>query len=315
MSVVCACPAWFFAAGTAVIVTAAAGVFWRRYFEAKEKALLNRLEQMIWRAKQGRFQVTELSEYEVSVLENEFKRFLDDQQILAEDREKQKNLVQELISDIAHQTLTPVSNLKIYAELLKEALSEADPVNVLLVDTMAEQTGQLEFLIQSLVKLSRMEQGMIQVHPVPAPLEGLLNTLQRDYVQQAAAKGIRLDVEHTGLEAVFDRKWTAEALGNLVDNAIKYTKKGGLVAVRVKSYSFFACIEVCDTGMGIAEEEIPKIFGRFYRSMAAEDCPGAGIGLFLAREMIQAQKGYIKAASRVGEGSVFSVFLPNVSKL
>lgn len=292
----------------AVVVSLAAGYFWYRYYAAKEKILISRLEQMLWDARQGRFHMQEISEYEVSALENEFKHFLDDSCKSTEEQKKQKNLVQELISDIAHQTLTPVSNLKIYSELLKETETE----HVQLVHTIAEQTDKLDFLIQSLVKLSRMEQGMIQVHPMAESLAGLLQEIEQDYRMRALDAGICLKVEHSALQAVFDQKWTAEAIGNLVDNALKYTKKGGQVEIRVEQYSFFVRIDIQDTGIGIAEEEIPKIFGRFYRSMAVEDEPGSGIGLFLAREMLRMQKGYIKVSSKIGKGSVFSVFLPTM---
>ena len=98
-----------------------------------------------------------------------------------------------------------------------------------------------------------------------------------------------------------------------MDNAIKYTPDGGNVRVKAEEYSFFVRIDITDNGIGIEKEEIPKIFGRFYRSLSVADQPGVGIGLFLAREIIQAQKGYIKVASETGKGSTFSVFLP-VSK-
>lgn len=111
-----------------------------------------------------------------------------------------------------------------------------------------------------------------------------------------------------------DAKWTVEALGNIVDNAIKYTACRGNVQIKVEQYSFFVKIDIIDDGIGIEKEEIPKIFGRFYRSLSVADQPGVGIGLFLAREIIQAQKGYIKVTSKRGKGSTFSVFLPIAKK-
>lgn len=290
----------------AAVSVAVTGYLWHRYFAGKEKALLHRLEQMLADAQKGSFCIREISETELSATENEFQHFLEDRCRSEEVQRQQKNLVQELISDIAHQTLTPVSNLKIYSELLKEA----DTGHAQLVDTMVQQTEQLDFLIQSLVKLSRMEQGMIRVHPVLSSVAELLDGIKRDYGPKAEAKGICLTVAQTAAQAVFDQKWTAEAVGNLVDNAVKYTGEGGQVQIRVEPYSFFVRMDVQDNGIGISEEEIPRIFGRFYRSMDAWDYPGAGIGLFLAREMIQAQKGYIRVKSRYGKGSVFSVFLP-----
>ena len=109
---------------------------------------------------------------------------------------------------------------------------------------------------------------------------------------------------------MFDRKWTQEALANIVDNAIKYTAKGGKVSITSKEYELFARIDVSDTGIGIAEVEQAQIFGRFYRSQDAADEKGAGIGLYLAREILTKEGGYIKVSSRPGEGSCFSIFLP-----
>ena len=116
------------------------------------------------------------------------------------------------------------------------------------------------------------------------------------------------------MHVLCDPKWTVEALGNIVDNAIKYTACGGNVQVKAEQNSFFVKIDIIDDGIGIEKEEIPKIFGRFYRSLSVADQPGVGIGLFLAREIIQAQKGYIKVTSKRGKGSTFSVFLPITKK-
>lgn len=127
-------------------------------------------------------------------------------------------------------------------------------------------------------------------------------------------KNITLSLCDTDLHIRCDSKWTVEALGNIVDNAIKYTACGGNVQIKVEQYSFFVKIDIIDDGIGIEKEEIPKIFGRFYRSLSVADQPGVGIGLFLAREIIQAQKGYIKVTSKRGKGSTFSVFLPIAKK-
>ena len=118
-----------------------------------------------------------------------------------------------------------------------------------------------------------------------------------------------LSEEARGITACYDHKWTLEALGNLIDNAIKYTQTGG-VTVRVKPYELFVSIEVEDTGIGIAEEEYAKVFGRFYRSMSVADEQGVGIGLYLAREILKQEFGYIQLTSAVGKGTVFSLFLP-----
>ena len=105
-------------------------------------------------------------------------------------------------------------------------------------------------------------------------------------------------------KAIFDEKWTNEAIWNLVDNAIKYTETGG-VTITVREYEMFVCVEVSDTGCGISEAEQAQIFSRFYRSGKTSGKEGLGIGLYLARQIVTAEKGYIKLASKEGKGSVF----------
>ena len=290
----------------AVFLAAVSAFVWRRHYARRERKLLYRLEEMIAKARQGELAHTEISETEFSALENSFKCFLEESQLLADSQRRQKELVHGLISDIAHQTLMPIANLKMYAELL----SEADGQNHELTDVLKGQADKLDFLIHSLVKLSRMEHGLIHVRPGAASVALLLQRLRQDYSSAAVEKGVTLHMAETTLSAVFDMKWTQEAVGNLVDNAIKYTPPGGRVDMEAKAYPFVIRLDIRDTGIGIPKGEICKVFGRFYRGLAVQDEPGVGIGLYLAREIIQAQKGYIKVSSREGAGCVFSVFLP-----
>lgn len=285
------------------------GAFWYSIFYQKEKRLLNRLQQMIDCAINGELERTEISEEKYSALENSMKQYLDSSLLAGKNQQEQKEVIQKLISDIAHQTLTPISNLKIYGEILSENSSE----NQEEIATILEQTEKLDFLIQSLVKLSRMESGIIAVHPEDTAIRQMLEAVQQQFAAKAGDKGISLSLCDTDLHAMCDAKWMVEALGNIVDNAIKYTYNGGNVSIKAEQYSFFVRIDITDNGIGIEKEEIPKIFGRFYRSLSVADQPGVGIGLFLAREIVQVQKGYIKVASELGKGSSFSVFLP-VSK-
>lgn len=139
-----------------------------------------------------------------------------------------------------------------------------------------------------------------------------MEEVKEQYAARAQEKGIYLRVfseEAREVTACFDPKWTLEALDNLVDNAVKYTQTGG-ITVRVKPYELFICIEVADTGIGVAEEEQTKIFERFYRSMAVAHEQGVGIGLYLTREILRQQSGYIQLVSKLGEGAVFSMYLP-----
>ena len=296
-----------------------AGIGCYSYFYKREKNLFTKLQQMLDDALDGNFHVSKFSETKQSLFENSFKQYLDANQISTEEQKKQKEIIQELISDIAHQTLTPISNLKLYTELLKESY-----VNDERIGTILEETEKLDFFIQSLVKLSRMENGIIAVHPVEQPVYELIEAIQRMYQLRAAQENIVFKVVLFEIDsinttktpvAVYDLKWTMEAVGNIVDNAFKYTPAGGSITIKVEQYSFFVRIDISDTGIGIAEEEIPKVFTRFYRSFDVADMPGVGIGLYLARYIVEAQKGYIKVFSEKGKGSTFSVFLPRAEEM
>ena len=293
-----------------VVIFVLSGVFWYRFFYKKEKKLLNRLQRMLDCAIDGELERTEISEEKYSALENSMKQYIDSSFLAGKNQQEQKEVIQKLISDIAHQTLTPISNLKIYGEILSEVSNE----NQEEIATILEQTEKLDFLIQSLVKLSRVESGIIAVHSEDTTIKQMLESIQQQSNAKVREKNITLSLCDTDLHIRCDSKWTVEALGNIVDNAIKYTACGGNVQIKVEQYSFFVKIDIIDDGIGIEKEEIPKIFGRFYRSLSVADQPGVGIGLFLAREIIQAQKGYIKVTSKRGKGSTFSVFLPIAKK-
>jgi signal transduction histidine kinase len=171
----------------------------------------------------------------------------------------------------------------------------------------------LNFLIQSLVKASRLESGILKIEPKPGNVYSLIESSADQCAALAAAKNITLTVSSgEPITALFDPRWCAEALFNLIDNAVKYTPESGKVGVTVTEYEMFARVDVTDTGRGIREEDLPKVFTRFWRAAESADSPGVGLGLYLAREIIVACGGYIKAGSEYGNGAVFSAFLSKV---
>lgn len=270
---------------------------------------LKRMRDMIQSAMDGTFRAETYDESLYASVESKLAEYLSASEIRKGKISAEQDKIKTLIADISHQTKTPIANLLLYTELLKEEEGERDS------DTVAQlenQVKKLDFLIQSLVKLSRLETGVLVLHPEKNELSALLEEAQKQYAAKAAEKGLYLQVlakEAQGITARFDPKWTLEALGNLMDNAIKYTKTGG-VTVSVRPYELFVSIEVADTGIGIAEQEQAKVFGRFYRSTAVADSDGVGIGLYLAREIAKQESGYIQVTSEVGKGTTFSLYLP-----
>ena len=224
------------------------------------------------------------------------------------DAERQE--VQMLVSDISHQVKTPVSNLKMITEtLLTRTVTKKERTEFL--QGIRSQTDKLDFLFQTLVKTSRLETGVIRLEKKDGLLFETLALACSGIVYAAEIKSISVTVDCSeNLRFMHDRKWTAEALFNLLDNAVKYTHDGGRVGVSVSQWEMYVKIDVSDTGKGIAESRQASVFRRFYREEEVSDEPGVGIGLYLAREIITRQGGYIKLTSKVGEGSTFSVFLP-----
>ena len=279
-------------------------VFWYRW---RMNRTFNTMEHMLDAAMKGDFTDTMFDESRLSALETKFAHYFSASAISARNVQQEKDNLKKLVADISHQTKTPIANLLLYCELLQEEKlpeSAADNVNALY-----RQTERLRFLIDSLVKLSRLENGIISLSVKQQDLHPVLETVISQYMAKADQKGLSLLLEDTETKAVFDAKWTAEALGNLLDNAIKYTEHGS-IHVSVKSYEMFVRIDVRDTGIGISESEQAQIFSRFYRSREVSEQQGVGIGLYLSREIISSEGGYMKVQSELGKGSVFSVFLP-----
>lgn len=290
----------------AAVLGSTAAIIINRYRTSKEYEQLNRL---IDATIKNELKEQDFDESRMSALETKLARFLSVSTISAQNVAEEKDRIKTLIADISHQTKTPISNLLLYSELLKEKEMSGESSEY--VEALYGQTEKLKFLIDSLVKLSRLENGILVLNSRQDDISVLLDRLEKTYSSKAAEKGLTLTVQRSADSpmAVFDGKWTEEALGNIVDNAIKYTQAGG-IDISFSASEMFLRIDIKDTGIGIAEEELPKIFGRFYRSAEVSREQGVGIGLYLAREILAAEGGYIKVSSKPDKGSVFSVFLP-----
>lgn len=282
------------------------------YFIKREKRVTGRMQDMLDKAVLGIFEDKYLDESKISLLENTMWRYICSNKMLYTELSKQKEQLQKLVSDISHQAVTPVSNIILYSQLLEEELLAIENRNSKEasedVQAIIEQAGKMDFFLQMLIKLSRLEDGIISVKPEQQSIEYILQALEQQYSLKAYQKNIEFKIQNSIETAVFDKKWTTEAVANIVDNAIKYTPEGGKVSVNVIPYSMFLRLDVSDNGIGIKESEQGKVFTRFYRSGAVHTEQGTGIGLYIAREVMIAQNGYIKVTSEEGKGSTFSLF-------
>ena len=292
-------------AAGAALLAALGAVFYSRRRTAR---LLARLDEMLAAAMDGSFTEQRFDESRLSALESRLVQYLAASSVSAQNLQAQKDQISALVSDISHQTRTPVANLQLYAQLLAE--QPLGPEGRACAEAIEMQAHKLQSLIEALVKTSRLESGVLALHPAPGELAPMAERAAAQYAPKAAARGLSLTVGPAAGSAVFDPKWTEEALCNLLDNAVKYTPAGGAVTVSVQAYELFAAVRVRDTGPGIPEEEQAKIFGRFYRAPAAYQAEGVGIGLYLARQIAAGQGGYLKVESAPGAGSTFSLYLP-----
>ena len=287
---------------------AAAGAAFGLWQLVQRRRTLRRVNAMLDRAIAGGFAEDRFDESELSAVEGRLARFLRGSAAARKTAESEQAAVKSLIADISHQTRTPLANLVLYASLLSE--SELDPGQRAQVETISVQAEKLSFLIRELVKASRLEAGIVAPTPGINPVLPLMEDAAAQARGAAGNKRIELTVEGVDGEALFDPRWTGEALFNIVDNAVKYSPEGGSVAVSAQMLDSFCRIDVADSGPGIPESEQAGIFDRFYRGAGTGAVDGLGLGLYLAREILARQGGYIRVRSRVGEGSVFSLYLP-----
>ncbi len=279
--------------------------------------IVTRLDEMLTDAINGSFIESVYDETELSRLESKFRQYLTAKEMSEEKVRAERKAIKELVTDISHQTKTPIANICLYTQLLEE-ISSSDMLPY--VEQIRMQAEKLEFLIQALTKISRLESDMIRLQPKAQPVALLVRKAVREMQGRAEVKNITITVEHSSymesaadseeIHAVYDARWTGEALGNLLDNSVKYSPESSRIRVSVKALELFVRISVEDEGPGIPVEERAQIFERFYRGKNAAREEGNGVGLYLTRMILQRERGYVKVSSGARGGSCFHLYLP-----
>ena len=260
---------------------------------------------------QERITLSDVQEGELSALVNKINRI---QEVLGKQvelAESEKEQVKSLVSNMSHQLKTPLANLSIYTEILNsEDLDKQKKEEM--AEKIKKQIDKLDWIIGSLAKMVKLEQDVIAFDAEGISIKKtLLDAIDTVY-EKLEKKGILLVSEpYEDILLFHNRKWTVEVFVNLLENAFKYTKRGGTIRIRVCPYEIYTEIQIIDNGCGIREDEITEIFKRFYRSREVEHIEGSGIGLYLSNLILEKEKGYMVVKSVYGEGSCFSVFLQN----
>lgn len=227
------------------------------------------------------------------------------------DSERQaKEFLRDTISDISHQLKTPIAALNIYNGILQQ--EAADTATVQEFTALSEQElDRIESLVQSLLKMARLDAGAITLEQSPENLSELLEHIRGQYSFRAEQEGKEIDLEGDEQAILLcDRTWLTEAIGNLVKNALDHTEQGDRILVRWQQSPCLTQITVEDTGSGIHPEDLYHIFKRFYRSRFSKDTQGIGLGLPLAKSIIEAHRGSIEVHSELGHGTTSIINFP-----
>lgn len=313
------------------VLAAAAGiaiVCIRRYYRKRMQAATQMLLERLDRAIGGEMQEEIFDESVDAAVTERLNRLLELTNMHQEQAETERDTIKSIISNITHQIRTPVTNIMLYTGLLQEIVAASgqdggvtENISHLLLK-LQKQADKLDFFMKELVKSTYTEQEMISLHPEMTDVQEIVAAACQTVELSAMKKGIVIavqsagDVQQHGKEETADgilcyadRKWTVEALANVLDNAVKYSPSGSRIDVRLRTGESFLCVEVEDRGCGIREEEQGRIFERFYRAKEVSTEPGFGIGLYLVREVLSRQGGYARVKSAPGEGTTMYLYL------
>ena len=217
--------------------------------------------------------------------------------------------IEQMVSDITHQVKTPISNIRMYSDtIINNDLSKEQEKEFL--NVISNQVDKLEFLMDSLTKMSKLETNMIALNKESSKFMECIEKAKEQVRPLAENKNIEIEIIGENCIIQYDKKWTLEAICNILENAIKYTNQNGKIRIHLEKLESFLKIDIIDNGIGIDQENISNIFKRFFRERKVHNINGVGIGLYLSKNIIENQNGYIKVKSKVNKGTTFSVFLP-----
>ena len=231
----------------------------------------------------------------------------------AENQRQNKEFLQDIISDVSHQMKTPLSALKMYQEIIESHKDDAAAVSNF-TEKSQREIRRMEDVIYTLLKLARLDAGIIQMEKSPENLSVLMQDVCERFETQAEREHKTITL--SGKEDIVlscDALWVSEAIGNIVKNALEHTENGGHIEVKWSQSPLMTQIEISDDGKGIHPEDLYNIFKRFYRSRFSSDVHGIGLGLPLAKSIVEAHGGTISVTSSLGAGTTFTLNFFNLT--
>ena len=232
----------------------------------------------------------------------------------AEHEKQTRVFLQDMISDVSHQLKTPLAALKMYDEIMAQEGTDSEIIHLFSQKSLRE-IRRVEDVVYTLLKIARLDAGTVRMEKAEENMEMLLKDVTERFETLAAQEA--KEIVLSGSSDVFlycDALWMSEALGNVVKNALEHTQRGGKVVISWERTPLLTNIVVEDNGTGIHQEDIHNIFKRFYRSRFSQDTHGIGLGLPLAKSIVEAHQGTVSVTSRVGQGSRFILSFFNLTK-
>ncbi|HJC91254.1 MAG TPA: HAMP domain-containing histidine kinase [Candidatus Mediterraneibacter excrementigallinarum] len=225
----------------------------------------------------------------------------------AENEERAKTFMKDTISDISHQLRTPLAALNIYNGLLQEEV-DGHPELREFTSLSEQELDRIETLVQNLLKITRLDAGTIVFEKSPENVSDMMSYIKRHFACRAEQEGKSLILSgDEEVELFCDRSWLTEAISNIVKNALDHTAAGAEIRITWRAFASVVQIIVSDDGSGIHPEDLPHIFKRFYRSRFSKDKQGIGLGLPLAKAIIEEHNGTVEVNSTLGVGTTFTV--------
>lgn len=232
----------------------------------------------------------------------------------AEHEKQTREFLQDMISDVSHQLKTPLAALKMYDEIMAQEGTDRETILAFSQKSLRE-IRRVEDVVYTLLKIARLDAGTVRMEKTEENMEMLLKDVTERFETLAAREAKEIVLSGSGDVSLYcDALWMSEALGNVVKNALEHTGRGGKVVISWERTPLLTNIVVEDNGTGIRQEDIHNIFRRFYRSRTSQDTHGIGLGLPLAKSIVEAHQGTISVTSRVGKGSRFVLSFFHLTK-
>lgn len=225
----------------------------------------------------------------------------------AENELKSKEFLKNTISDISHQLKTPLAALNIYNGIMQSD-TEASPEIKEFTELTEHELDRIEILVQNLLKITKLDVGTITIDKNAENVSEIIKSIKKHFSFRAEREGKEIVLSgEDNITLLCDRDWLAQAIDNIVKNALDHTAEGGIISIEWKQFASVVQIIIKDYGCGIHPEDLHHIFKRFYRSRFSKDTQGIGLGLPLAKSIIEAHNGTIEVDSELGKGTVFTL--------